>query len=197
MLDFDFSLDPFINFQSLYDEVHKQNLLEPQAMTLATVGKDKQPSARVVLFKGFVRGGFSFYTNYNSRKSQELLENSKAALTFFWPSLKTQIRVQGEAQKLTTEESDSYFKSRARLSQIGAWASEQSEKINDMTELEKKVIELEKKWMGQEIPRPHHWGGFHLIPNEFEFWFAREGRLHERYVYKKSDKNWQRYMLSP
>jgi pyridoxamine 5'-phosphate oxidase len=144
-----------------------QAIPEPTAMSLATVGKSGAPTVRAVLFKGMVRGGFSFYTNYNSPKAQELIENPQASLLFFWPTLQQQIRICGDVQKLTRKESEEYFKTRPRISQIGAWASDQSQEIPSIDFLNNKASELEKKYHGQEIPCPPHWGGFHCSSYQF------------------------------
>lgn len=191
--------DPFLQFDKYFLEATEKIRQDPNAFQLATVDGDGQVSVRTLLFKGFVRGGFAFYTNYQSRKSRALAFNSRAAMNFYWPELNMQIRIEGNAEKLTRQESAEYFASRPRLSQIGAWASEQSTEIPDLSFLEKKVLELEKKFAGRDIPCPETWGGFHLIPNRFEFWFSRQGRLHERYVYFRKSKNdtWQTVMLSP
>ena len=197
---FDFKLDPFQNFSKLFEQAKSLISKDPNAMSLATASSDGIPSLRTVLYKGMLRGGVSFYTNYESQKSKELLSNSKAALLFFWPSLDMQIRFEGLVSKLTQAESEAYFKTRPRLSQLGAWASHQSQKIANHEELEAKVQELDKKFSKQEITCPPHWGGFHLLPLKVEFWFARIGRLHDRFVFERnevSQNNWERYLKSP
>lgn len=197
--DFDFSVDPFTQFNKYFSTIEKQIAKDPNAMSLATVGKDGFPSVRTVLFKGLVRNGFSFYTNYHSHKSQDLQLNSKASLLFYWPTTDQQVRVSGLVEKLTEQESDAYFASRARISQIGAWASQQSEKVSGVEELAQAVAEYEKKYPNQ-VPRPPHWGGYVVKPLQIEFWFARQGRLHERYIYEKQsleDKSWKTYMKFP
>lgn len=167
-------------------------------MTLATCSSEGIPTARMVLFKGMVRGGFSFYTNYDSPKSKNLMENPKAALIFFWSTLKMQIRVTGPVAKLTREESEKYYQSRARLSQIGAWASDQSTVVSGIEELEKKVVAVEERFKGQDpLPCPPNWGGYHVIPETIEFWFGKDGRLHERYFFKKEKGSWKMSMKSP
>lgn len=194
-----FENDPFENFQLIFQDVEKQISKDPNAMSLATVSKDGTPSVRTVLFKGMVRDGFSFYTNYESQKSKELLNSGKAAALFFWASLEMQIRIDGKVEKLTRAESEAYFKTRARISQIGAWASPQSEKIPSHSVIDQNAETLEKKYQGQEIPCPPHWGGFHLLPLKIEFWFGRQGRMHDRFVYERASLQspWTRYMKAP
>ncbi len=191
--------DPFEHFQKLFADAEKKVLKDPNAMQLATVDENGQPSVRTVLMKGIVRGGFSFYTNFRSRKSQNILHHSRVALNFYWPALDQQIRIEGLAEKMTDQESNAYFQTRPRLSQIGAWASDQSQPIPGEEFLAKKVSDLEKKYLGKEIPRPPHWGGFIVKPLRFEFWFGREGRLHDRFVYSRNDLEavWKNEMLSP
>jgi len=172
-------------------------------MALATASSAGQPAVRTVLYKGIVRGGLSFYSNYESPKALQLESNPQAALLFLWTPLNRQMRISGRTDKLTRQESEKYFAGRPRLSQIGAWASDQSQPISAYAELEEKVQALEKKFAGLEIPCPPRWGGFRLLPEYFEFWFGKEGRLHERYVYEKvpgSDAEkpkWKTYLLSP
>ena len=196
---FDFQRDPFDHFQEQFSIAQKKIPKDPNAMSLATVSPEGQPSVRTVLFKGLVRNGFSFYTNYESPKARDLISARKAGLLFYWPALDQQIRIDGLVEKLTGEESDQYFATRPRLSQLGAWASHQSQKIANHEELEKRVAELDRNYAGQNVPRPPHWGGFHVLPLKIEFWFAREGRLHERYVYERKDlaSPWQTSMRSP
>ena len=168
-------------------------------MALATVNEKNQPSVRVVLYKGLIRRGFSFYTNYDGRKGQELEKNKNVAATFFWPHLDQQIRIEGVVERLTSEESDGYFASRARLSQIGAWSSDQSERIESFESFQRKINSIEKKFEGKVIPRPAHWGGYRIIPAEIEFWFGKSGRLHERYIYhsEPDGQSWNRFLRSP
>lgn len=196
---FDFKRDPFLHFEELFQEAQQKVTKDPNAMSLATVSKDGFPAVRTVLFKGLIRGGFSFFTNYESPKGRDLIATEKAALLFYWPSLDIQIRLEGPVAKLTREESEDYFSSRPRLSQLGAWASHQSQKIKDHEELEARVLEFEKQFAGKDVPCPPFWGGFHLLPLKFEFWFARSGRLHERYVYERDDmvSAWTTSIRSP
>lgn len=192
--------DPFEWFQQEYDEAVVAKIPDPNAMQLATIGPDGTPSVRTVLYKGLVRGGLSFYTNYKSAKSRDLAAVNRAAVNFFWPELQRQIRVEGLVDRLTREESEAYFHTRPRLSQIGAWASEQSREIPDFEWLENRVREFEKKFADQEVPCPPDWGGFRLVPLKMEFWFGRQGRLHERFVFERSSpdtREWRRYLQSP
>jgi pyridoxamine 5'-phosphate oxidase len=197
---FDFSLDPLVNFENELKIAVGKGIPEPTAMSLSTISKIGDPEVRIVLFKGMIRGGLSFYTNYNSPKSQALDQSGKAAIVFFWQPLSEQIRMSGPVDRLTRAESEAYFRTRARLSQIGAWASDQSSEIPNFEFLNQKAAELEKKFAGKEIPCPPHWGGFRLLPLEIEFWFGREGRMHERYFYSRSDtasRDWNRSLKSP
>ena len=198
-MNFPFS-DPLLWFQQEFKTAEANHLPEPNAMQLATVNEEGIPSIRTVLFKGLVRGGFSFYTNYQSPKSQDLIRSKKAALNFFWPSMEQQIRIEGLVEKLTRTESENYFKTRARLSQIGAWASEQSKEIPNMEWLDARVNEFEEKFKGKEIPCPQNWGGFHVIPLKIEFWFGKKGRLHQRFVFERkkiTDTEWRTLLKSP
>lgn len=197
-MSFDFKKDPFENFLELLNEAQAKKVPDPNAMALATVNEKCEPSVRIVFYKGLIRRGFSFYTNYGGRKGKDLENNKAVATNFFWSELQQQVRIQGVVEKLTAEESDQYFASRARLSQIGAWASDQSEKIDSFENFQEKVSAVEKKYEGKVVPRPPHWGGYHILPQEIEFWFGRTGRLHERYVYQKqNDGAWNRFLRSP
>lgn len=201
-MKFDFKKDPFANFLESFQTAEKKcqslGLADHNAMTLST-SKENQPFSRTVLFKGLVREGFSFFTHYDGRKGLQLAENKKVAATFYWFYLDHQINILGEAHKLSPQESDAYFQSRHRLSQIGAWASDQSAELNSRDEFEDKVKFYENKFKDMDIPRPVEWGGFHIIPTEIEFWFAHEGRLHERYVYSRLNaaSEWKRWMRYP
>lgn len=196
-MTFDFSKDPLINFELCLAEARQKNVTEPTAMSLATVNSEGQPHCRIVYFKGMIRGGLSFYTNYNGAKAKDLAHNKLACVNFYWPEMHQQIRIQGPTSKLTREESELYFKTRPRMSQIGAWASQQSERVPDLKFLNAQFSEIEKKFEGKEIPCPEGWGGFHLIPQYFEFWFGKEGRLHERYAYQIKGSVWERFNLFP
>lgn len=170
---------------------------DPNAMALATVDASGRPSVRMVLLKGADAAGFVFYTNLESRKGQELAGNPFAALGFHWKSLKRQIRVEGRVQLVTEAEADTYFASRARASQIGAWASIQSRPLNGRFELEKRVAEYTAKFGLGKVPRPPHWSGFRLVPDRIEFWHDRQFRLHDRFVYLRDGEGWAVEHLYP
>ncbi len=189
--------DPIKQFDLWFNEAEKAEIEEPNAMVLATVGVDYQPHTRVVLLKGFDENGFVFYTNYLSAKANEMTEQSKVSLLFFWQGLERQIRIEGEVKKVSDEESDAYFKSRPRESQLGAWASPQSQIIANRPVLESKYEELELAWKGKEIPRPAHWGGYIVRPSLFEFWQGRPSRLHDRMQYTFIDRKWAIERLAP
>ncbi|MBS1516726.1 MAG: pyridoxamine 5'-phosphate oxidase [Bacteroidetes bacterium] len=190
--------DPIDQFEKWFNESVKNKIPEPNIMNLSTVSNDCKPSGRIVLLKGFDENGFVFYTNYDSRKGSELAENKYAALTFLWHELYRQVRIEGTVQKISAEESDKYFHSRPRGSQLSAVASAQSRIIPDRDFLEKKVTELEKEFQDRQIPRPDNWGGFCLSPASIEFWQGRANRLHDRIQYILNEKNiWIRQRLAP
>jgi len=167
-------------------------------MTLATASRDGTPSARIVLLKGYDDRGFTFFTNYESAKGKELLENPRAALVFFWPELKHQIRISGTVSKVAREESETYFRLRPIGSRIGAWASRQSQVLRNREELDQRVAELTRQYEGKDVPLPPHWGGYRLAPETFEFWQGRESRLHDRFRYQRvSEREWKIERLSP
>lgn len=198
---FQFGPNPFQEFERELKKAVDSGLTEPTAMSLATiqVGDDLKPKAKVrtVLFKGLVRQGFSFYTNYTSPKSKQLLATPSASLLFLWTPLEQQIRLEGQVEKLTRAESEAYFKTRPRLSQLGAWASSQSERIKNYEELQAQYQKIEDRFQGKDVPCPEHWGGFRLVPDRFEFWFGKPGRLHERFVYQLQGTGWDQFMISP
>ncbi|MGH1397097.1 MAG: pyridoxamine 5'-phosphate oxidase [Trichormus sp.] len=190
--------NPFIQFKKWFEQALAAQLPEPNAMTLATTTPDGQPSARMVLLKDFDERGFVFFTNYHSRKGQELAANPQAALVFWWAELERQVRILGSVEKVSPAESDYYFESRPPQSRLGAWASEQSEIIPSREFLEQRMQELQSKYGNQEIPRPPHWGGFRVIPREIEFWQGRSSRLHDRLLYTPlHDGIWTIERLSP
>ena len=193
----DLDSNPYQQFKKWFDEALTAQINEPNAMTLATVGTDGKPSARIVLLKGFDQRGFVFYTNYGSVKGQQLTDNPTAALVFWWGELERQVRIEGQVEKVAATEADDYFQSRPYDSQLGAWVSNQSEVIESRKVLEEKLAELRKKYSEQNIPRPDFWGGFRVIPNLIEFWQGRPSRLHDRLVYKLIDGNWVINRLSP
>ncbi len=190
--------DPFAQFERWYDEA-KASQPMAETMTLATSMPDGEVSARQVLLKGFDRRGFVFFTNYNSRKAAQLHENPRAALVFWWQQLERQIRIEGAVCRTTEEESETYFASRPRGSQIGAWASEQSKVIAGRGDLDARFEELSATYKDRPIPRPPHWGGYRVIPILFEFWQGRTDRLHDRFAYRlRADrKDWVVERLSP
>jgi pyridoxamine 5'-phosphate oxidase len=194
----DLAPDPFTQFGAWFDEVTQADIREPNAMTLATATPDGQPSARMTLLKGVDARGFVFYTNYKSRKGNELTTNPRAALVFFWVQLERQVRVEGRVERVSGEESDSYFASRPEGSQLGAWASQQSAVLPDRGRLEARYEELRAQYEGQEIPRPSFWGGYRVVPEMVEFWQGRVNRLHDRLRYRRqADGSWAIERLSP
>lgn len=191
--------DPIKQFEKWFNEAVEAEQHEPNAMTLSTATIDGRPSARIVLLKGFDSAGFSFYTNYLSRKGKEISKNPLGALTFFWGSLERQVRIEGSVEKLSKEQSEQYFHVRPRKSQLGAVASPQSQEIAGRDVLEKKWEELVEEYgEDKEIPKPSYWGGYILKPRLIEFWQGRRSRLHDRILYKKIDnKNWKKVRLAP
>ncbi|MFL0162942.1 pyridoxamine 5'-phosphate oxidase [Aquirufa salirivi] len=188
--------DPLEQFKIWFKEAQNAELPEPNAMFLSTVGKDMRPSGRIVLLK-YVDRGFSFFTNYFSRKGHDLEHHDHASITFFWGELERQVRIEGHVEKVDEKLSMEYFQSRPRASQIGAWVSEQSAKIPHREFLEDRFNELEKQYEGQEIPKPAHWGGYELIPDYIEYWQGRPSRLHDRVVYELVQGKWERYRIAP
>lgn len=192
--------DPIVRFEALLAAAHavdRERLPEPTAMTLATVGSDGQPSARVVLLKSVGDDGFVFYTNVQSRKGRELTEDPRAALCFHWQPLEVQVRVEGRVERVPDEEADAYFATRPRISQLGAWASDQSAPLASMAELEQRLRDADARFAGGEVPRPPHWSGFRLTPRVIEFWHNRPFRLHERERYERDGAQWTMMRLFP
>ena len=191
--------DPLALFADWYEEARKSEPDVPEAMTVASVGPDGTPSARMVLLKDFDAAGFVFYTNYESRKGEQLQAHPKAALLFHWKSLKRQVRIEGPIARTTAKEADAYFATRQRGSQIGAWASEQSRPLESRFALEKRVAEFGARYLVGAVPRPPHWSGFRLQPTLIEFWQDQTFRLHDRLEYRRTsaDAPWTTRTLYP
>ncbi|MBK0383945.1 pyridoxamine 5'-phosphate oxidase [Pedobacter sp. SD-b] len=189
---------PYQLFEKWFTEALKAEVLEPNAMTVATCNTNCIPSARIVLLKGFNEDGFVFYTNYESQKGKEIEQNPYAALVFFWGDLERQVRVEGVVEKVSEEESSNYFHSRPRGSQLGALTSPQSETIPNRQFLADKLAKLEKEYEDKEITKPENWGGYRVIPNRIEFWQGRSNRLHDRLAYvQEKDQSWKFERLAP
>ena len=190
--------DPIVQFQEWFDLARSANIYLPEAMTLATASPDGVPSARIVLLKSVDQRGVVFFTNYNSRKGDELDSNPRAALVIHWSTLQRQVRIEGNVERITRDESEMYFRSRPRGSRIGAWASRQSMLLNERSELNMLVQQFNRKYPGENIPCPPHWGGFRVIPENIEFWQGRKNRLHERLVFSRLPSgDWQTKLLFP
>jgi pyridoxamine 5'-phosphate oxidase len=193
-------MDPIAEFRALFAQaqaVDRLQLPDSTAMSLATVSTDGTPSVRIVLLKGVDERGFVFYTNLNSRKGRELTATPRAALCFYWPALDVQIRIEGTIEPVSDAEADAYFASRARESQIGAWASLQSEELSSMDALRARVAEMEARFANEPVPRPPQWSGRRVKPSSIEFWHAGEHRLHERRRYERDGNRWTMRRLFP
>jgi len=188
---------PLPLFTRWFREAERAGIFLPEAMALATATPNGIPSVRYVLLKAYDERGFVFYTNYESRKAVEMEENPEATLLFHWAILQRQVRLEGRVGRVTTEESEAYFHSRARGSQIGAWASAQSDRLPDRQTLEQRVKEYEEKFRGGEVPLPPFWGGYRLEPRSMEFWQGRANRLHDRLKFIRSEEGWNRVRLYP
>lgn len=189
--------NPITQFSKWFTEAVDSKVNEPNAMTVCTATKDGKPSGRIILLRNFDDNGFVFYTNYNSRKGTEIMENPNAALLFFWPELERQIRIEGILSKQSEEGSDLYFNSRPRTSKIGAWTSAQSKVIANRKILDEEYEKLSLKYPGENVPRPEHWGGYLLTPSSVEFWQGRPSRLHDRILYTKVNEEWKIERLAP
>lgn len=189
--------DPVAQFSGWFADAQRAQLLEPNAMTLATADKFGRPSARIVLLKQIDQRGLVFFTDYRSRKSRELTANPFVALAFLWKELERQVRVEGSAQRVSPEESAEYFRTRPLGSRVGAWASEQSTVLADRSVLERECARIEAMYPDGDIPCPPHWGGFRVVPDRFEFWQGRENRLHDRFRYARAGDAWRIERLAP
>ncbi len=188
---------PLKQFSAWFKEAQNAQVLEPNAMTLSTVSPLGRPSSRIVLLKGISESRLKFYTNYKSQKAKDLEKNPWVSINFFWPELERQVRIEGKVEKTTAEESDEYFNSRPEGSKLGAWASPQSEIIDNREIMEESHRTLELEFKGKSIPRPPHWGGYNVIPERVEFWQGRASRLHDRFVYLLVDGKWKIERLAP
>ena len=199
MIDYDVRTgdDPLVVLERWLQAAREVQSLTANAMCLATVDADGRPSARIVLLRGFDRGGLRFYTSYLSRKGRELAENSNVAVVLHWPELERQIRVEGAARVSSEDESDAYFESRPRGHRLGAWASEQSEPIDAPELLEERFEAYEARFEGDDVPRPHSWGGYTIVPQRIEFWQSRPNRLHDRILFERTGTGWEAVRLQP
>ncbi len=189
--------DPFRLLAGWIDDAGGSDCVEAIAMCMATADAHARPSARIVLLRGLDDRGLRFYTSYESRKGKELLENPYAAAVLYWPALQRQVRVEGRVSPLSEMESDAYFSSRPRGHRLAAWSSEQSAALESHEILEERFAHFEQRFEGAEVPRPHSWGGYLLLPSRFEFWTGRPNRMHERVLFSRSDGAWQTTLLQP
>jgi pyridoxamine 5'-phosphate oxidase len=192
--------DPIERFRSVYalaEKLDRSIIPEPNAMSLGTIGNRDQPFVRIVLLKAFDERGFVFYTSYDGKKGRQLLAHPRASLCFYWAPLSIQVRIEGRVTKVTDEEADAYFATRERRSQIGAWASRQSQPLETPTALDERVAEYEKEFEGKTVPRPEYWSGFRVWPERIEFWKGKPNRLHERHLYTRDGEGWLIETLYP
>ena len=189
--------DPFALFDEWLAEARASEVNDPEAMALATAGTNGRPSVRMVLLKGHGPEGFVFYTNEQSAKAEQIAANPQAALLFHWKKLRRQVRVEGRVERVSGPEADAYFASRARDSQLGAWASDQSRPLDNRTTFEARFEEMKSRFEGQDVPRPPHWGGYRVVPERIEFWSDRPHRLHERRLFTQTGTGWTEGLLYP
>jgi pyridoxamine 5'-phosphate oxidase len=189
--------DPLALFDQWFTEARASEINDPEAMALATADAAGQPSVRMVLLKGHGADGFVFYTNEQSAKGEQLEANPRAALLFHWKSRRRQVRIEGRVERVTSSEADAYFASRARDSQLGAWASDQSRPLDSRTTFERRFEQVTSRFEGQQVPRPPHWGGYRVIPVRIEFWSDRPHRLHERRLFTRTEGGWTEGLLYP
>ena len=198
LLEKDVDANPVLQFEKWWQQAVESKIDEVNALTLSTSSPSGVPSSRIVLLKGIQEEGFTFFTNYDSLKGKEIEQNPQVALLFFWKEMERQIRIEGIAKKISTEESDEYFHSRPRESRLGAWSSPQSTVINNREVLQENLLKYEKEFANKEVPRPINWGGYNVQPRLMEFWQGRPGRLHDRIQYSKDQQNnWQIKRLAP
>ena len=197
LLESEAATDPFDQFGKWFADAQAASVIEPNAMTLATADATGRPSARIVLLKGFDANGFVFYTNYTSRKASDLAANGRASLVFWWAPLERQVRVDGAVSRVSADETEAYFHSRPRGSQIGAWASHQSQAVDSREVIERRQADLERQFADQPVPVPDFWGGYRVAPSQIEFWQGRPSRLHDRLQYTRVDGVWSRRRLEP
>ncbi|MHB8462752.1 MAG: pyridoxamine 5'-phosphate oxidase [Vulcanimicrobiaceae bacterium] len=189
--------DPLAQLRVLLDEAYAADLREPNAMSLATIDADGAPSVRIVLLRGLDARGIAFYTSYESRKGIAIAHESRVAATLFWAELERQVRLEGRAQRLSDDESDKYFATRPRGHQLGAWASDQSHPVDSRETLEERMHHFDERFEGEDIARPHSWGGYLIVPERMEFWQGRPNRIHDRIEYQRTSTGWHHHRLQP